>query len=83
MNKPGSEESKTSHVDCSCNVLGNDPDGRALSDFCSTFGLSQLVKTATRVTEKSESLIDVALTTNEEIIYACDVIPSASAITVW
>ena len=69
--------------DLNCNVLGNDPDGRALSDFCSTFGLSQLVKTATRVTEKSKSLIDVALTTNEEIIYACDVIPSASAITVW
>ena len=63
--------------DLNCNALGNDPDGRALSDFCSTFGLSQLVKTATRVTEKSNSLIDVALTTNENIIYACDVMPSA------
>ena len=63
--------------DLNCNVLGNDPDGRALSGFCSTFGLSQLVKTATRVTEKSKSLIDVALTTNENIIYDCDVIPSA------
>ena len=46
-------------------------------DFCSTFGLSQLVKTATRVTEKSKSLIDVALTTNEYIIHACDVMQSA------
>ena len=43
--------------DLNCNVLGNDPDGRALSDFCSTFGLSQLVETATRVTEKFKSLI--------------------------
>ena len=24
--------------DLNCNVLGNDPDGRALSDSCSTFG---------------------------------------------
>ena len=56
--------------DLNCNVLGSDPDDRALSDFCSTFGLSQLVKTPTRVTEKSKSLIDVALTTNENIIYA-------------
>ena len=63
--------------DLNCNLIGSDPDGHALSDFCSTFGLSQLVKTATRVTEKSKSLIDVALTTNENIIYACDVMQSA------
>ena len=35
-----------------------------MSDFCSTFGQLQLVKTAKRVTEKSKSLIDVAWTTN-------------------
>ena len=35
------------------------------------------LKTATRVTEKSKSLIDVALTTNENTIDACDVIQSA------
>ena len=70
--------------DLNCNVLGSDPDGCALSDFCSTFGLSQLFKTPTRVTERSKSLIDVALTTNENIIHACDVKQSAeSAITVW
>ena len=63
--------------DLNCNVLGSDPDGSALSKFNSTFGLTQLVKTATRVTEKFKSLIDVALTTNENIIYACDVIQSA------
>ena len=42
--------------DLNCNLIGGDPDGHALSDFCSTFGLSQLVKTATRVTEKSSHL---------------------------
>ena len=60
--------------DLNCNVLGNDPDGCTLSNLCSTFGL---FKSATRVTEKSKSVIDVALTTNENIIYACDVIQSA------
>ena len=64
--------------DLNCNVLGTtDPDGCALINFCSTFGLTQLVKTPTRVTENSKSLIDVALTTNENMIYACDVIQSA------
>ena len=62
--------------DLNCNLIGGDPEGHALSDFCSTFGLSQLVKSATRVNEKSKSLIDVALTTNENIIHACDVIQS-------
>ena len=60
--------------DLICNRIGGDPEGNAQSDFCSTFGLSQLVTTATRVTEKSKSLIDVALTTNENTIDACDVI---------
>ena len=63
--------------DLICNRIGGDPEGNAQSDFCSTFGLSQLVTTATRVTEKSKSLIDVALTTNENTIDACDVIQSA------
>ena len=38
--------------DLNCNLIGGDPNGNALSDFRSTFGLSQLVKTAIRVTEK-------------------------------
>ena len=63
--------------DLICNRIGGDPQDNAQSDFCSTFGLSQLVTTATRVTEKSKSLIDVALTTNENTIDACDVIQSA------
>ena len=62
--------------DLICNRIGGDPEGNAQSDFCSTFGLSQLVTTATRVTEKSKSLIDVTLTTNENTIHS-DVIQSA------
>ena len=41
-----------SHLNCT--LFGGDPDGRALSDFSATFGLSQLLKTATRVAEKSK-----------------------------
>ena len=63
--------------DLKWNPIGGDPEGHALSDFCSTFGLSQLVKTATSVNEKSKSLTDVALTTNEKIIHACNVIQAA------
>ena len=66
--------------DLNCNVLGDDPDGRALSDFCSTSGLSQLVKIATRGTEESKLLIDVALTTNESIVRACDVMGHVAAL---
>ena len=62
--------------DLNCNLFGGDPEGHALSDFCSTFSLSQLFKSVTRVNEKSTSLIDVALTTNENIIHVCDVIQS-------
>ena len=63
--------------DLHCNLIGGDLDGHALSDFCSTFGLSQLVKTAKRVTENAKSLKDVTLTTNDNIIHACDMIQSA------
>ena len=62
--------------DLNCNRQGNCPDGRALSDFCSTFNLTQLVKEPTRVTDRSQTLIDVVLTTNENIVNVCEVMSS-------
>ena len=59
--------------DLNCNLLGSCSDGQALIDFCSSTNLVQLVHDPTRVTETSQSLIDVALTTNENIIYSCEV----------
>ena len=59
--------------DLNCDVLGNGPDGRALTDFCLRFNLAQMVKSPTRVTETSKSIIDVVLTTNESITSSCDV----------
>ena len=45
--------------DLNCNLLGNCPDGQALIDLCSTLNLFQLVEKPTRVTETSQTLIDV------------------------
>ena len=59
--------------DLNCNLQGNCPDGRALFDFCSTLNLTQLVKEPTRVTERSQTLIDIVLTTNENIVSSCEV----------
>ena len=59
--------------DLNSDVPGNRPDGRALNDFCLCFNLAQMVKSPTRVTETSKSIIDIVLTTNESIISSCDV----------
>ena len=59
--------------DLNCNLQGNCPDGRALFDFCSTLNLTQLVKEPTRVTERSQTLIDIVLTTNMNIVNSCEV----------
>ena len=45
-------------------------------DFCCTFNLTQLVKEPTRVTDESQTLFNVVLTTNENIVNACEVKPS-------
>ena len=58
--------------DLNCNLLGNCSDGQVL-DVCATTNLVQLVQDPTRITKTSQSLIDVALTTNENIIYSCKV----------
>ena len=39
--------------DLNVNIQGNCPDNCALTDFCSTFNLTQLVKEPTRITESS------------------------------
>ena len=45
--------------DLNCNLLNlENPDSRALLDFCRLYNLSQMVKTPTRVTPSTETLID-------------------------
>ena len=62
--------------DLNCNLLGNCPDSQALLDLCSTLNLFQLVEKPTRVTETSQTLIDVILTTNKLFIDTCNVMSS-------
>ena len=53
--------------DLNCNLLNpENPDSRALLDFCRLYNLSQMVKTPTRVTPSTETLIDVILSSNEQ-----------------
>ena len=63
--------------DLNCNLLSEDYESRAFSDFCTTLNLTQLIKSPTRITESSQSLIDVIMTTNKEIIASSGVLTSS------
>lgn len=64
--------------DLKCNLLSNDYESRAFSDFCTTFNLTQLIHSPTgRITESSQSLIDVIMTTNKEIVTSSGVVTSS------
>ena len=60
--------------DLNCNVLRSCPEATALLDFISSFNLSQLVDKPTRITETSQSIIDVIMTTNKSMIGLSDVL---------
>ena len=66
--------------DLNCKVLEDCYEGRALTGFCSTFNLTQLVESPTRVTETSKSVIDIVLTTNKDFVENC-VVKSSSIIS--
>ena len=63
--------------DLNCNVLEACYEGRALIEFCSTFNLTQLVESPTRVTETCKSIIDIVLTTNKDFVENCVVTSSS------
>ena len=59
--------------DLNCNMLNdNDPACQALTNFCSSFNLLQLVAHPTRITE---TLIDVLLATNGNLVMETKVVP--------
>ena len=60
--------------DLNCNLLSDDYESRALLDFCTTFNLTQLINLPTRITESSQSLIGVIMTTNKEIVTSSGVL---------
>ena len=64
--------------DLNCNLLNSsDPASQVLVNFCTSFNLSQMITQPTRVTESSATLIDVILTSHENLIIDTKVIPSS------
>ena len=60
--------------DLNCNLMGDSLEANSLKDFISSFNLSQMIGKPTRVTETTQSLIDVIMTSNESIVCLCDVL---------
>ena len=64
--------------DGNCDMLKPDCRGAiALTNFCNSFNLSQLVSRPTRVTKTTESLIDVIITSNPQQVIETNVMPSS------
>ena len=61
-----------------CNLLSlQDPPAQTLVSFCSSFNLSQVISHPTRITDSTESLIDVALVSNTNLVKEAKVSPSS------
>ena len=59
--------------DLNCNHMSSfSPEANSLREFISMFNLSQLIEKSTRNTEKSQTLIDVIMTTNNSTFSLCD-----------
>ena len=63
--------------DLNCNLLNPQHHGSlAVMNFCSIFNLTQVIKQPTRITETSETLIDVFLGSNTSLIREAKVVPA-------
>jgi hypothetical protein len=60
--------------DLNCNMLSDCFESAKLREFCNTFNLTQLISQPTRVTAHSSTLLDVILTTNNDLVSKSDVI---------
>lgn len=54
--------------DVNCNMLSNCPEAHSLGDLCDSLNLKQLIKTPTRVTSQSSSLIDAILASDASLV---------------
>jgi hypothetical protein len=74
------EENKETTLlgDINCDYL-KDNDHRDIKDLFIAYGYKQLVKNATRITENSETLIDVILSNSPEVIKKCENILSSNS----
>ena len=60
--------------DLNCNLLQQNPDGLSLLNFVSELNLKQLITSPTRITESSESLIDVVISSTSDLVQESGVI---------
>ena len=60
--------------DLNCDLIKPTSDGKRLMEFCSSFGLKQLITKPSRVTATSSTLIDVILVSNPNSVRTSDVI---------
>ena len=63
--------------DLNCNLLHPQDHGfQAVNNLCSIFNLTQVIKQPTRITESSETLIDVIFASNTSLIREAKVVPA-------
>ena len=63
--------------DMNCNLLKDCPEKRAITDLCNDLNLKQIIKEPTRITDTSQSLIDVILVSTEAVVLESGVLDSA------
>ena len=63
--------------DLNCNLLQQNPDGLSLLNFVSELNLKQLITSPTRITESSESLIDVVMSSTPDLVQESGVIETS------
>jgi hypothetical protein len=64
--------------DLNCDMLQQSkPESRALLEVCSSLNLYQIITTPTRVTENTQTLIDVIITSNHDLISSSNVLLSS------
>ena len=54
--------------DMNCNLLKDCPEKRAITDLCNDLNLKQIIKEPTRITDTSQSVIDVILVSTEAVV---------------
>ena len=69
--------------DLNCNLLQQNPDGLSLLNFVSELNLKQLITLPTRITESSESLIDVVISSTPDLVLESGVIETCISDHFW
>ena len=54
--------------DLNCYMLGKCPEADALNDLCRSLNVTQLIKSPTRITSESSTLIDIIMTSNGSLV---------------